>query len=368
MLKDATPVQRAVRGRPARVHRRRRRSSACAPASCGSATASSACSTCTRCCSRRTKGVGFQPWLRGSIDGITADADARASCRSATASAAGSPPTSSCMRGSSSATRAAARRSSARCASSGAERAADPRQRAQDAQARRPARVEPAAGHLGRLRRATTPTTTRTRSARTRSCARSRRRSRGSSSGTSAANNGRHARIAAEGARHVVAIDADQGPVELLYRELRDAGDETILPLTMNLADPSPGLGWRGRERKPLLDRGRPDLVLALALVHHLVDRRQRAGRGVRRLARRARRARSWSSSRRARTRWCRGCSPRKREGLHPDYDRATFERCLRRGVRRPPHRGARAPAPASSTSRRRERASSTDTGSRRSG
>ena len=38
----------------------------------------------------------------------------------------------------------------------------------------------------------------------------------------------------------------------------------------MDLADPSPGLGWRGGERPGLLDRGRPELVLALALVHHL--------------------------------------------------------------------------------------------------
>src|SRR4029077_3946748 len=85
------------------------------------------------------------------------------------------------------------------------------------------------------------------------------------------ANNGRHARIAAEGARHVVAIDADAGPVELLYRELRDASDETILPLTMNLADPSPALGWRGRERKAMLDRGRPAIGLEPAMVHHIV-------------------------------------------------------------------------------------------------
>src|SRR3954468_1471043 len=83
-------------------------------------------------------------------------------------------------------------------------------------------------------------------------------------------NNGRYSRIAAEGARYVVAVDADQGPVELLYRTLRDEGEETILPLTMNLADPSPGLGWRGLERKAMPERERPDLVLALALVHHV--------------------------------------------------------------------------------------------------
>jgi len=39
------------------------------------------------------------------------------------------------------------------------------------------------------------------------------------------------------------------------------------------MADLSPARGWRGRERKSLWDRGRPDLTLALALVHHLVIR-----------------------------------------------------------------------------------------------
>lgn len=84
------------------------------------------------------------------------------------------------------------------------------------------------------------------------------------------ANNGRYSRIAAEGAKTVVAVDADQGPVELLYRDLRQEGNEQILTLTMNLADPSPGLGWRGLERRSLPDRGKPDLVLALALIHHV--------------------------------------------------------------------------------------------------
>jgi SAM-dependent methyltransferase len=84
-------------------------------------------------------------------------------------------------------------------------------------------------------------------------------------------NTGRHSRIASESAEYVVAMDADPGPIELLYRSLREEGETKILPLTVNLTDPSPGLGWRGRERKPLLDRGRPDLVLALAVLHHLV-------------------------------------------------------------------------------------------------
>ena len=39
----------------------------------------------------------------------------------------------------------------------------------------------------------------------------------------------------------------------------------------MNLADPSPAIGWRHRERGSLGDRPKPDLILALALIHHMV-------------------------------------------------------------------------------------------------
>ena len=43
------------------------------------------------------------------------------------------------------------------------------------------------------------------------------------------------------------------------------------LQITKDLANPSPGLGWDGNERLSLRDRGPADLVLALALIHHLV-------------------------------------------------------------------------------------------------
>ncbi|MEM9182075.1 MAG: hypothetical protein AAGB27_02875, partial [Pseudomonadota bacterium] len=44
-----------------------------------------------------------------------------------------------------------------------------------------------------------------------------------------------------------------------------------ILPIVFNLADPSPNWGWGLAERKSLSQRGKPDLVLALALIHHMV-------------------------------------------------------------------------------------------------
>ena len=83
-------------------------------------------------------------------------------------------------------------------------------------------------------------------------------------------NDGRFSRIAAANAGYVVAVDADQVVVERLYQELKRERDGSILPLTMNVADPSPGLGWRGRERSTLAERGRPDLTICLALVHHI--------------------------------------------------------------------------------------------------
>jgi SAM-dependent methyltransferase len=142
------------------------------------------------------------------------------------------------------------------------------------------------------------------------------------------ANNGRYSRIAAEGARTVVAVDADQGPVELLYRDLKQEDNEQILTLTMNLADPSPGLGWRGLERRSMPDRGKPDLVLALALVHHVAIR---ANVPVKEFV-------DWLASLGSAlviefpTRedpMVKKLLAPKREGLHPDYELGYFERTL---------------------------------------
>jgi hypothetical protein len=87
-------------------------------------------------------------------------------------------------------------------------------------------------------------------------------------------NTGEYSRIAARHARQVVAMDSDHLAVERMYQSLksepRAASTGTILPLVSNVADPSPSLGWRGKERKSQTERGRPDLTLCLALVHHL--------------------------------------------------------------------------------------------------
>jgi hypothetical protein len=84
-------------------------------------------------------------------------------------------------------------------------------------------------------------------------------------------NDGRFSRIAAEHATTVVAMDADAGSISQLYRELRRENSANILPLLMNIANPSPAQGWASRERQALAERGKPELTLALALIHHLV-------------------------------------------------------------------------------------------------
>jgi SAM-dependent methyltransferase len=141
-------------------------------------------------------------------------------------------------------------------------------------------------------------------------------------------NEGRHARIAAESADYVVAIDGDAVVVDRLYQDLKSEGTTNVLPLTVNVVDASPRLGWRGLERQALPDRGTPDLALCLALVHHVsiggnvpvaefldwlrdlsravvVELPTREDPMVQRLL------------------------VRKREGDHPDYRREWFEECL---------------------------------------
>jgi SAM-dependent methyltransferase len=84
------------------------------------------------------------------------------------------------------------------------------------------------------------------------------------------ANTGRYSRIAAKSADYVLAIDGDGVAVDRMYAALKSEGSTNVLPILCNVAEPSPALGWRNRERGTLIDRGTPDLTLCLAVVHHL--------------------------------------------------------------------------------------------------
>lgn len=86
------------------------------------------------------------------------------------------------------------------------------------------------------------------------------------------ANIGEFSQIAGSRGAFVVAIEQDPVCTEMIYQSnKRQTVQNRILPLTMDLANPSPGLGWSGCERLSLQERGPVDLVFALALIHHLV-------------------------------------------------------------------------------------------------
>ena len=84
------------------------------------------------------------------------------------------------------------------------------------------------------------------------------------------ANTGRFSRIAAARSGVVVAFDVDPAAVERHFIDETAAASGMVLPLLLDLANPSPGIGWAGEERSSLEERGPADAVLALALLHHL--------------------------------------------------------------------------------------------------
>ena len=83
-------------------------------------------------------------------------------------------------------------------------------------------------------------------------------------------NLGRFSQIATALGAYAVCCDLDPAVVDAAYRRGRAEGRRDLLPLVVDLANPSPGLGWESREREALESRGPADALLALALVHHL--------------------------------------------------------------------------------------------------
>jgi len=83
------------------------------------------------------------------------------------------------------------------------------------------------------------------------------------------ANTGVYSALAADVGAQCVAFDVDHGAVSALYRRER-AEPRGLLPLVLDLANPSPALGWAHAERESLLQRGPADCTMALALIHHL--------------------------------------------------------------------------------------------------
>jgi hypothetical protein len=84
------------------------------------------------------------------------------------------------------------------------------------------------------------------------------------------ANAGRFSRIAAELGVPTLAFDLDPAAVERHWRWCVERGEQRVLPLVLDLTNPSPALGWAHTERMSLVERGPAGMALALAVVHHL--------------------------------------------------------------------------------------------------
>lgn len=84
-------------------------------------------------------------------------------------------------------------------------------------------------------------------------------------------NSGEYSELALRsGARKVIGFEPDPGALNAAYRRATEK-QLHFLPLALDLANPSPALGWRQQERLGLAERRNADFVLCLALLHHLV-------------------------------------------------------------------------------------------------
>lgn len=138
------------------------------------------------------------------------------------------------------------------------------------------------------------------------------------------ANDGAFARIVAPHAQTVIAMDFDHETVEHMYRAL---DTPNITPLVVDLCDPSPSRGWALAERGPLPERGRPDLTLSLALIHHLSITRNIPVRAILEWLKSLGGVHVVELPLRDDAMVQRLLSAKRDDEAHPDFDREPFER-----------------------------------------
>jgi ribosomal protein L11 methylase PrmA len=83
-------------------------------------------------------------------------------------------------------------------------------------------------------------------------------------------NTGVFSRLASEKGILTVSSDIDPSAVDRNYLEMKEKKETSIIPLVLDLTNPSAGMGWANRERESFTQRGPVDMVMALALIHHL--------------------------------------------------------------------------------------------------
>ncbi|MXY53417.1 MAG: SAM-dependent methyltransferase [Gammaproteobacteria bacterium] len=84
------------------------------------------------------------------------------------------------------------------------------------------------------------------------------------------ANKGDFSVLASKHADYVVAVDMDPAVLDILHAQLAATDNRQILPLRVDLAVPSPAIGWDNTERPAFKERTPDATVLALAVLHHM--------------------------------------------------------------------------------------------------
>lgn len=83
-------------------------------------------------------------------------------------------------------------------------------------------------------------------------------------------NTGFFSRIASRMGISTVSFDIDPECVERNYEMVMENSETKILPLVLDLTNPSSSIGWENNERMSFTERGPVEMVFALALIHHL--------------------------------------------------------------------------------------------------
>ena len=84
------------------------------------------------------------------------------------------------------------------------------------------------------------------------------------------ANDGVFSKILAEKNVSTIATDFDPLCINHLYNDIKKSKQQNILPLIIDLANPSPAIGVNNTERLSFISRTKVDLAMALAVIHHL--------------------------------------------------------------------------------------------------
>ncbi len=84
-------------------------------------------------------------------------------------------------------------------------------------------------------------------------------------------NDGSFSRLISPLVEHILCVDVDPVAVNQNYLTCKKEGIQNVLPVIVDCTNPSPAIGFANKERRSLEERASADLILGLALIHHLV-------------------------------------------------------------------------------------------------